>query len=135
MLQYKKYIVLLTVTILFIVQSCRTVTQVKEIPIETIKTEYKDKVIQDSIYFRDSILILQKGDTIYSTQVKYRYVYKNRIDTIIKVDTIPNIVTITNTEVQNKLYNWQKILIVIGLITTLLLISYIVKYLKDNIKF
>lgn len=135
MLQYKKYIVILTVAILFIVQSCRTVTQVKEIPIETIKTEYKDKVIQDSIYFRDSILILQKGDTIYSTQVKYRYVYKNRIDTIIKVDTIPNIVTITNTEVQNKLYNWQKILIVIGLITTLLLISYIVKYLKDNIKF
>lgn len=135
MLQYKKYIVLLIVAILFIVQSCRTVTQVKEIPIETIKTEYKDKVIQDSIYFRDSILILQKGDTIYSTQVKYRYVYKNRIDTIIKVDTIPNIVTITNTEVQNKLYNWQKILIVIGLITTLLLISYIVKYLKDNIKF
>lgn len=135
MLQYKKYIVLLTVAILFIVQSCRTVTQVKEIPIETIKTEYKDKVIQDSIYFRDSILILQKGDTIYSTQVKYRYVYKNRIDTIIKVDTIPNIVTITNTEVQNRLYNQQKILIVIGLITTLLLISYIVKYLKDNIKF
>ena len=135
MLQYKKYIVLLTVAILFIVQSCRAVTQVKEIPIETIKTEYKDKVIQDSIYFRDSILILQKGDTIYSTQVKYRYVYKNRIDTIIKVDTIPNIVTITNTEVQNKLYNWQKILIVIGLIATLLLISYIVKYLKDNIKF
>ena len=135
MLQYKKYIVLLTVAILFIVQSCRTITQVKEVPVEIIKTEYKDKVIQDSIYFRDSILILQKGDTIYSTQVKYRYVYKNRIDTIIKVDTIPNIVTITNTEVQNKLYNWQKILIVIGLITTLLLISYIIKYLKNNIKF
>ena len=131
----RKILFLLFMTLLL--DSCKVKDKIVEVSIPQIKTEIKyiDKVKYDSIYLKDSVYIIQKGDTIYSTQVKYRYVYKNRIDTIIKVDTIPNIVTITNTEVQNKLYNWQKILIVIGLITTLLLISYIVKYLKDNIKF
>lgn len=132
MLCYKKFIGLLLICIILV--SCKTITQVKEVPVETVKIEYQDRTIQDSIYFRDSILIVQKGDTIYSTQVKYRYKYKNRIDTIIKIDTIPNIITVTNTEVQNKLYNWQKVLIGIGFIAALLSISYIVKYLRKHIK-
>lgn len=132
MLCYKKFIGLLLICIILV--SCKTTTQVKEIPVETVKIEYQDRTIQDSIYFRDSILIVQKGDTIYNTQVKYRYKYKNRIDTIIKIDTIPNIITVTNTEVQNKLYNWQKVLIGIGFIAALLSISYIVKYLRKHIK-
>lgn len=132
MLCYKKFIGLLLICIILV--SCKTTTQVKEVPVETVKIEYQDRTIQDSIYFRDSILIVQKGDTIYNTQVKYRYKYKNRIDTIIKIDTIPNIITVTNTEVQNKLYNWQKVLIGIGFIAALLSISYIVKYLRKHIK-
>lgn len=132
MLCYKKSIGLLLICVILV--SCKTITQVKEVPVETVKIEYQDRTIQDSIYFRDSILIVQKGDTIYNTQVKYRYKYKNRIDTIIKIDTIPNIITVTNTEVQNKLYNWQKVLIGIGFIAALLSISYIVKYLRKHIK-
>ena len=132
MLCYKKFIGLLLICIILV--SCKTTTQVKEVPVETVKIEYQDRTIQDSTYFRDSILIVQKGDTIYNTQVKYRYKYKNRIDTIIKIDTIPNIITVTNTEVQNKLYNWQKVLIGIGFIAALLSIYYIVKYLRKHIK-
>lgn len=132
MLCYKRFIGILLICIILV--SCKTVTQVKEIPVETIRTEYKDKIIKDSIYLRDSIHIVQKGDTIYSTQVKYRYIYKNRIDTIIKTDTIPNIITVTNTEIQNKLYDWQKILMVIGISSILLFIYCIVKYFREHIK-
>ena len=65
---------------------------VKHVPVETVKTEkeYVDRWNRDSVYIRDSVFVLVKGDTVFKD--RYRIVYKDRYsrDTayISKVDTI-----------------------------------------------
>ena len=70
----------------------------------------------DSIYHKDSIYIMQKGDTIYNNKVQYLYKYKYLRDTINITDTIPTIVTVKDTQYINKLYTWQKLLITVGFV-------------------
>lgn len=80
-------IVLLVSAICF--TGCRTTQYV---PVETIKTEYKtrDSIRHDSIYQRDSIYVIDRGDTVYTYKDRYlyKYLYLNRIDTVIKTDSI-----------------------------------------------
>ena len=68
--------------------SCRT----QYIPVETIKMEYRtrDSIRYDSIYHRDSMYVVAKGDTVYEYKYKYlyKYQYVNRTDTLIKTDSI-----------------------------------------------
>ena len=114
------YIKKLTLKTLFLllflttIVSCTT-TKIVEVPIETIKTEYIEQVKYDSIYSKDSIYIMQKGDTIYNNKIQYLYKYKYLRDTINITDTVPKIVTIKDVQYINQLYTWQKILIVIGI--------------------
>lgn len=81
----------------FIVCGCRS-TKVVEVDVPKIEKEYivkSDTVRQiDSIYISNDRYIV--NDTVYVTkfQDRFKYVYKNRVDTLIKVDTI----TIVNTE-------------------------------------
>lgn len=55
--------------------SCRT----EYVPIEVIRLDslYFSKVLKDSVYIRDSVLM--KGDTVVKN--KYVYVYRNLVDT------------------------------------------------------
>lgn len=80
-------IVLLMSAICF--TGCRTTQYV---PVETIKTEYKtrDSIRHDSIYQRDSIYVIDRGDTVYTYKDRYlyKYLYLNRIDTVIKTDSV-----------------------------------------------
>ena len=114
---YIKRIILKTLFLLLFlttIVSCTT-TKTIEVPVETIKTEYIEQVKYDSIYSKDSIYIMQKGDTIYNNKVQYLYKYKYLRDTINITDTIPKIVTVKDTQYVNQLYTWQKLLIVIGI--------------------
>ena len=100
-------IILLMLAICFV--SCRT----QYIPVESVRTEYKtrDSTRYDSIYQRDSIYMLVKGDTIY--QYKYKYLYRylttNRTDTILKTDSIP-----IPYPVEKQLSRWQTIKMELG---------------------
>lgn len=116
MLYIKKLILKTLFLLLFLttIISCTT-TKIVEVPIETIKTEYIEQIKYDSIYSKDSIYIMQKGDTIYNNKVQYLYKYKYLRDTVNVTDTIPKIVTIKDVQYINQLYTWQKILIVIGI--------------------
>ena len=111
--------------------SCTT-TKIVEVPVETIKTEYIEQVKYDSIYSKDSIYIMQKGDTIYNNKIQYLYKYKYLRDTINITDTVPKIVTIKDVQYINQLYTWQKILIVIGIGVILYLIIKLVIYIKSK---
>ena len=114
---YIKRIILKTLFLLLFLTtiiSCTT-TKIVEVPIETIKTEYIEQIKYDSIYSKDSIYIIQKGDTIYNNKIEYLYKYKYLRDTINITDTVPKIVTIKDVQYINQLYTWQKILIVIGI--------------------
>ena len=136
MLYTKRMILKILFFLLFltIVISCKTTTKVVEIPVETIKTEYIEQVKYDSIYSKDSIYIMQKGDTIYNNKVQYLYKYKYLRDTINITDTIPKIITVKDTQYINQLYIWQKILIVIGIGFILYWIVRLVIYVKNKFK-
>lgn len=123
--------ILLFVDILLLT-SCKTTTKIVEIPIETIKTEYIEQIKYDSIYHKDSIYIMQKGDTIYNNKIQYLYKYKYLRDTINITDTIPKIITVKDTQCINQLYTWQKLLIVIGMGFILYWIVKLVIYIKSK---
>ena len=133
MLYIKRIILKTLFLLLFLITivSCTT-TKIVEVPIETIKTEYIEQVKYDSIYSKDSIYIMQKGDTIYNNKVQYLYKYKYLRDTINITDTIPKIVTVKDTQYVNQLYTWQKILIVIGIGFILYWIVKLVIYIKSK---
>lgn len=90
--------------------SCRSVQYV---PIESIRTEYKtrDSIRFDSIYQRDSVLLLVKGDTVYKEKYKYlyKYQYVNSTDTVLKMDSIQ-----VPYPVEKKLNRWQSIKMELG---------------------
>ena len=100
-------IILLMLAICFV--SCRT----QYIPVESVRTEYKtrDSIRYDSIYQRDSIYTLIKGDTVYQYRYKYlyRYLTTNRTDTILKNDSIR-----VPYPVQKKISRWQSIKMELG---------------------
>ena len=128
----RKILFLLFMTLLL--GSCKVKEKIVEIPIPQIKTEIKyiDKVKYDSIYLKDSIYIVQKGDTIYNNKVAYRYKYKYLKDTIIvnKTDTIAKLQKVTEIKVQNQLNIVQKVLIYIGLFSMLLFLIILYKHFK-----
>ena len=133
MLYIKRLILKTLFLLLFLttIISCTT-TKIVEVPVETIKTEYIEQVKYDSIYSKDSIYIMQKGDTIYNNKVQYLYKYKYLRDTVNITDTIPKIVTVKDTQYINQLYNWQKLLIVIGIGFILYWIIKLVIYIKSK---
>ena len=128
----RKILFLLFMTLLL--GSCKVKEKIVEVPIPQIKTEIKyiDKVEYDSIYLKDSVYIIQKGDTIYNTKVAYRYKYKYLKDTITinKTDTITRLQKVTEIKVKNQLNIVQKILMYIGLFSLLMFIIIIYKHFK-----
>ena len=128
----RKILFLLFMTLLL--GSCKVKEKIVEVPIPQIKTEIKyiDKVKYDSIYLKDSVYIVQKGDTIYNNKVAYRYKYKYLKDTVIvnKTDTITRLQKVTEIKVNNQLNVVQKILIYIGLFSLLMFIIIIYKHFK-----
>lgn len=128
----RKILFLLFMTLLL--GSCKVKEKIVEVPIPQIKTEIKyiDKVKYDSIYLRDSVYIVQKGDTIYNNKVAYRYKYKYLKDTVTvnKTDTIIRLQKVTEIKVKNQLNIVQKVLIYIGLFSILLFLIILYKYFK-----
>ena len=128
----RKILFLLFMTLLL--GSCKVKEKIVEVPIPQIKTEIKyiDKVKYDSIYLKDSVYIIQKGDTIYNNKVAYRYKYKYLKDTVTvnKTDTITRLQKVTEIKVKNQLNTVQKILMYIGLFSLLMFIIIIYKHFK-----
>lgn len=128
----KKILFLLFMTLLL--GSCKVKEKIVEVPVPQMKTEIKyiDKVKYDSIYLKDSVYIIQKGDTVYNTKVAYRYKYKYLKDTITinKADTITRLQKVTEIKVKNQLNVVQKVLMYIGLFSLLMFIIIIYKHFK-----
>lgn len=93
--------------------SC-TSTKYIEVPVESVKTEYRDKLVHDSVYVRDSISNTTRNDTVFNTKYKYIYRYKLVKDTVNLKDTITKTITIEKEKEVNKLNTWQLVLVIIG---------------------
>ncbi|WP_269495392.1 MULTISPECIES: hypothetical protein [Bacteroides] len=109
--------------------SCRT----QYIPVESVRTEYKtrDSTRYDSIYQRDSIYTLIKGDTVYLYRYKYlyRYLTTNRTDTILKNDSIR-----VPYPVEKKLNRWQSLKMELGGWAFVLVITCVIGWLTYCLK-
>lgn len=96
--------------ILLVFTSCRSI---KYVPVETVRTEYqtRDSIRYDSIYQRDSVYLTVKGDTVYKYKYKYlyKYQYLNRVDTVIKIDSVQ-----VPYPVEKQLSRWQSIKLQFG---------------------
>lgn len=57
-------------------------------PVETVKTEYKDKYIRDSIFQKELVRIYQRGDTVFKDSIVYKYKDKLKADSIFIHDSI-----------------------------------------------
>jgi hypothetical protein len=104
---------ILIVFLLFILGSCAS-TKYVEVPVETVKTEYIDRTKVDTFIQKDSIRIIQRGDTIFQDKYKILYRIKEYRDTVNKVDTITKIQKVEVTKEVNRLKSWQQILMVCG---------------------
>lgn len=102
------YIILLTLAICL--TSCRNI---KYVPVETVKTEYKtrDSIRFDSIYEHDSIFLFVKGDTVYKEKYRYKYRYLtiNKTDTVMLTDSVQ-----IPYPVEKQLTRWQQMKIELG---------------------
>ena len=124
----KKLILLLLGLILCI--SCKTSTKIVEVPIEVVKKEYIHDTKIDSVYIRDSVDRWQKGDTLYITKWHTKFKYINKVDTIVKTDSIPKIVPVVKEVEVNHIYWWQKTLIWVGGILLIYIIISLIHKLK-----
>jgi hypothetical protein len=85
--------------------SCKSVQYV---PVETVRTEYRDKIVKDSVFHYDSVFVKQIADTVFFE--RYKYLYRDKIvrDSIFKTDTIrvPYPVEVVK-QVKAPLSSWQ----------------------------
>lgn len=111
-------------------------TRTMYIPVESVRTEYRDKYLRDSLYIHDSTNIYVNGDTI--REYLYRYIYRDRFvhDTISIHDTIRE-----PYPVEKVLSKWQQTKMdiggwAIGVISGVLLLGIcygIYKFIRLNI--
>ena len=93
--------------ILFAIFGC---TKRIYIPVTNTITEieYRDKLVRDSIYFSDSVLIERKGDTVFNTKIKYKYISKLIKDTVSIRDSVYIEKPIEVVKEVNRLTKWQR---------------------------
>lgn len=78
------------------------------VPVESIRTEYKNIIQKDSVHVLDSVFYVIKGDTVFKE--KYRTTYKDRLlrDSIFIQDTIRVPYPVEKQVITNKLNLFQK---------------------------
>ena len=82
----------LLILAVIVLTCCKTTERVEYVPVETVKTEYKDRIVEtyDSVHITDSVYVAVKGDTTlvykYRDRWKLKLVhdtaYVNRTDSI-----------------------------------------------------
>ena len=107
MREKKNYLLVIVLSMLCLI-GCKTV---KFVPVPEYHTLYKTRVdtVQrwDSVYFRDSVYMASKGDTVYLTKThwreRFRNIYHTKTDTIMLRDSIR-----VPYPVEKPLTKWQR---------------------------
>lgn len=89
--------------------SCtRTVyTPVESVTLRT-DTVYSAKVRVDSVIFRDSVSLIQRGDTVFVTKYRDRYRVKERVDTVYQ-SMIDSVKVSVPYPVERQLTKWETV--------------------------
>ena len=90
--------------LLLVLAGCRTI---EYYPVETVRvdTVYVNHQRVDSVLVRDSIRIVERGDTVREYRLKYIYKYRDRVDTLYmsRADTVS-----VPYPVEKPLTKWQQ---------------------------
>lgn len=125
MKKYKSHIIIIVlVLVLLLFTSCKAKTL--HVPVETIKTEYRESILRDSVHLHDSIIIKMKADTVFFE--KYKTIYKNVVlrDSIYKVDSVQVPYPVVEYKEVNKLSTFQGFQIWCGRILLIVLMGYFI---------
>ena len=118
--------------------SCKTryitETEYKEVPVVMHDTIAKNIWRIDTTFVKDSVYFAVKGDTIFKERYNTKWRIKMAHDTINKfvekpVEVVRNSVK-TETKEVNRIYWWQKVLILLGCASLIDLIVQIYKFWK-----
>lgn len=110
--------VVAALVLMFATSGCKTVEVVKEVPVVTEHTteHHHTDIVRDTLYHRDSIYHYVKGDTVIIEKWHHVIDVNRVIVTDTLRDTIPQVVTVTRTEIKevNRLHWWQQALMWAG---------------------
>lgn len=124
----------LILLLLLFLCGCRT----EYVPIESVRYDSLmiEKLMRDSVFVRDSVYLMEKGETVYQYKDKYVYVYKNRVDTFymgkIREVEVP-------VPVERKLSWWERVKIeytemVISVLIAIALIYALRKWIARKVR-
>ena len=106
---------------------------IKYVPIESVKTEYRNITTTDTVFLRDSVFVKEKGDTVFLE--RYRYMYRDRIlrDSLIVRDAIrvPYPIEVAK-EIKKPLSSWQNFQIWCGRIALIVAFLCIVYFARKR---
>ena len=131
-------VIIALVVLALVCFSCKTryitETEYKEVPVVLHDTVAKNIWRIDTTIVKDSVYFAIKGDTIYKERYNTKWRIKVAHDTINKVvekpvELIRNSVK-TETKEVNRIYWWQKVLILLGCASLIELIVQIYKFWK-----
>ncbi|GAB6122259.1 hypothetical protein [Dysgonomonas termitidis] len=106
----------------FVLSACRTRTLY--IPVESVRTEYRDRLLRDSVHLYDSVFMKMKGDTVWLE--KYKYLYRDRLlrDSVFVNDTIRVPYPVEVEKEINRMSSFQSFQVWCGRILLLLIIGW-----------
>ena len=117
-------VIIALVVLALVCCSCKTryitQTEYKEVPVVMHDTVAKNIWRIDTTIVKDSVYFAIKGDTVFKERYNTKWRIKVAHDTISKVVTIPVEVVRTRTKSKtvvkevNRIYLWQKVLMLIG---------------------
>ena len=133
-------VILALVVLVLVCCSCRTKyiteTEYKEVPVVMHDTVAQNIWRIDTTIVKDSVYFAVKGDTVFKERYNTKWRIKVAHDTISKVVTIPVEVVRTRTKTKtivkevNRIYLWQKVLMLIGGASLIYLLVQIYKFGK-----
>lgn len=107
---------LIYIIIVFSLIGCKSKTIY--VPVETVKTEYVERLQRDSIFMQDSVFVdrFVKGDSIFFIKEKYKYLYRDKlkVDTIYRDSLMQVPYPVVEIKEVNRLKTWQIILMCLG---------------------
>lgn len=128
--------ILLILAISLLIVSCKTIQYV---PVNTVKTEYRDRerIVSDTIIKHDSIHVRDTGDTVFVDRFSNVYKYRDRFikDSIFIRDSIQVPYPVEKIKEVSRLTKWQAFQIVSFRIMSIALILLIaLKYFGARLK-
>ena len=129
-------VIISLVVLAFVCCSCKTKyitqTEYKEVPVVLHDTVAKNIWRIDTTFVKDSVYFAVKGDTIFKERYNTKWRIKVAHDTINKFVEKPVEVLRTSIKTEtkevNRLYWWQKVLMLIGFASLIYLIVQIYKF-------